>query len=172
MMLLMLAAGCGKTDAENTPDFSWTGGDFDFTTTAADDACLDGALEALFMPDGPETPQEFEYTTYLPSLDEVPLSYDIDLRAPFVGMPVTVDTGEDGVLTAAGVNDSVALGVVADGDCEVTMTAEINMLPTSADTAEGAAQIAISDPRGEDGRCPVYDADPCLIRLTLTAEKH
>jgi len=172
MMLLMLATGCGMTDEESPPDFSWVGGDFDFTTTAADDDCLDGALEALFMPGGPEAPQEFEYTIYLPSRDEVPLSYDIDLRSPFVGMPVTVDAGADGMLTAAGIIDSVPLGVVAYGDCEVTMTASIDMLPTSADTAEGAAQIAISDPRGEDERCPIYDADPCLVRLSLTAERH
>ncbi|MFT5686973.1 MAG: hypothetical protein ACI8RZ_007930 [Myxococcota bacterium] len=171
MMLLMLAIGCGKTDEEKSLGFTWTGGDFDFTTTAADDDCLDGALEALFMPGGPESPQEFEYTIYLPGFDEVPVSYDIDLRAPFVGMPVTVDTGADGMLTASGVIDAVALGVVAYGDCEVTMTAEIDMTPTSADDAEGEGRIAISDPRGEDGRCPVYDADPCLVRLTLTAAR-
>ena len=171
MRLLLLAVGCGKTDEEKSLGFSWDGGDFDFTTTAADDACLDGALEALFMPGGPETPQEFEYPIYLPAFDELPMSYDVDLREPFVGMPVTVDPGDAGMLSATGVMDEVALGLVAYGDCVVTMTAEIDMTPTSADTAEGEGRISISDPRGEDGRCPVYDADPCLVRLTLIADR-
>jgi hypothetical protein len=172
MMLLILAIGCGGTEAEKSLGFSWSSGDFDFTTLAADDACHDGALEVLFMPEGPESPHDFEYPIYLPAFDELPTSYDIDLREPFVGMPVTVEAGEEtGMLSASGVMEAVALGAVAYGDCVVTMNADIDMTPTSADTAEGEARIAISDARGEDGRCPVYEADPCMVRLTLTASR-
>ena len=170
-MLMLLVIGCGKTDEESALGFSWQGGDFDFTTTATDDACLDGALEALFMPGGPESPQEFEYSIYLPAYDELPIDYDIDLRAPFVGMPVTVTGSTDGLLSANGVMDEVALGVVSYGDCVVTMTATIDMTPTDSDTAEGYAIVAMSNPRGDDGRCPVYDADPCEVTLTLTANR-
>ena len=67
--------------------------------------------------------------------------------------------------------DSVLLGEVAYGDCVVTMTAEIDMVPSSEDSAEGQGRIAISDPRGDDGRCPVYDADPCMVMLDLIAER-
>ena len=170
-MILLLTLGCAKTDEEKSLGFTWTGGDFDFTTTAADDSCLDGALEALFMPGGPETPQQFEYPVYLPSFDEVPLSYEIDLREPFVSMPVTVDANGEGILSASGVIDPVLLGEVAYGDCVVTMTAEIDMVPSSQNSAEGEGRIAISDPRGDDGRCPVYDADPCMVALDLIADR-
>jgi len=171
MMMIFLLLGCGKTDAEKSLSFSWTGGDFDFTTTAADDSCLDGALEALFMPSGPETPQQFEYPIYLPDFDELPISYEIDLREPFVSMPVTVDADGSAMLSASGVIDEVELGEQSYGDCVVTMTAEIDMTPSSEDSAEGEGRIAISDPRGDDDRCPIYDADPCLVSLTLTAER-
>lgn len=171
MMLLILAAACGSTEEEKALGFSWTGGDFDFTTTAAEDACLDGALEALFMPGGPDTPQEFEFPIYLPAYDELPLSYEIDLREPFMGMPITVTAEEDGLLTGSGTMDAVALGAVAYGDCVVTMGAVVEMLPTSADTAEGKGIVTNSNPRGDDGRCPVYQTDPCDVTLTLTATR-
>ena len=116
MMMIFLLLGCGKTDAEKSLSFSWTGGDFDFTTTAADDSCLDGALEALFMPSGPETPQQFEYPVYLPDFDELPISYEIDLREPFVSMPVTVDAADSAMLSANGVIDEVELGELSYGE--------------------------------------------------------
>ena len=121
------------------------------------------------MPSGPEQPQAFAYPIYLPSYDELPASYEIDLREPFVGMPVTVSAGEDGWLVASGVMEAVALGQVAYGDCAVTMTVAIEVLPSSSSTAEGWATIDISDPHGADGRCPVYEADPCQVTLTLQA---
>jgi len=159
---------CGNnTDEAN--GFDWVGGDFQFFTLAAEDACLDGALEVLFMPEGPAAPHEHAYPTYLPSFDELPHSYEISLREPFVNLPITV-TSEDGVtLVGDGVIDDVALGSVAYGDCVVTMTAHIEMVPASADQAYGTAWMDISDPRGDDERCPVYEADPCRVTLTLDA---
>lgn len=169
--LFLALAACGKDAA--TPQavgFDWEGGDFDFYTLATTDACLGGALEALFMPEGPDTPHPFEYPVRIPGYDEVPVSYDIDLREPFVGMPVTVDAAEDGTFEVRGsVMPEVELGWAAYGDCAVTMTVDADLLPTDPDTAEGEARIAISDPRGEDERCPVFSSDPCEVDLSLRA---
>jgi len=122
------------------------------------------------MPDGPATPHDFEYLIYLPGYEELPMSYSVDLRAPFIEMPVTVDSNDETTLKIRGsVMDSVELGPSTYGDCIVTMTVDLDLRPVSADEAEGNAEITISNPRGEDGLCPVFDETPCPVELTLTA---
>ena len=173
--VLLLTSGCGKGADGGTPEdlgFAWEGGDFQFTTWAATDACLDGAMEALFMPEGPESPWDFEFPLRLPAYDELPASYDVDFRDPFVGMPVTVDAAADGTFQVRGaVMDAVEMGRAAYGYCVVTMAVDADMLPTSADTAEGEARISVSAPRGEDERCPAFASDPCTVTLLLEATR-
>ena len=174
--LILLAACSGdraaEKEAEEALGFDWEGGEFDFTTWQVEDACLDGAMEALFMPDGPSVPQEFEYPVYIPSYSELPISYDIDLREPFVGMPVTIEDAGEGWMQARGsIREEVALGAAAYGDCVVTMTVDIDLLPVGPDSAECEARVAVSDARGDDGRCPVYESDPCLVTLAITAAR-
>ena len=55
MILWMLACG-GPSDSS-----TFEGGDYEVATVAMVDNCLDGALEALFMPQGRDTPQVFEF---------------------------------------------------------------------------------------------------------------
>jgi len=178
MWIFMFILACGSTKDEVETDtappvesFDWVGGDFQFETLAAKDQCLGGALEALFMPEGPAVPHEFEYLIALPSFDELPSSYTVDLRAPFVEMPVTVDSDDGETLQIRGsVMESVKLGF-AYGDCLVTMTVDLDLTPTSADTAEGDAVITITDPRGDDELCPIFDASPCPVELELLATR-
>lgn len=182
MWLIVLAlTGCGRhTDQNATPSDtgreiwmgSWEGGDFRFHTLKAEDGCLDGALEALFMPEGAGQPHDFEYPIYVPAYEECPTSYEIDLREPFVGMPVTVDCEpSEGFRVRGSVMDAVELGAGTYGDCVVTMTVDADIWPTSADTIAGTAWIDISDPRGNDGRCPVFTQDPCTVTLTLSGDR-
>ena len=167
---LMITIGCSEAE-DSGPDFQWTGGDFDFLTTDVDDACLEGALEVLFMPEGPATPNAFEYPIYLPSYPELPMTYSVDLREPFVGMEITVREGVEGELTIRNsVMESVELGAATYGDCVVTMTVDADLVPTSASAIEGNATIEISEPRGSDERCPILDSDPCTVELVLTAQ--
>jgi hypothetical protein len=35
---------------------------------------------------------------------------------------------------------------------------------------EGTTAISLSEPRGDDGRCPVFDQLPCTMNLTLDGE--
>ncbi len=170
LLTLILAVGCSEPE-DPAPNFQWTGGDFDFVTTDVTDSCLEGALEVLFMPEGPDTPHAFEYPIYLPAYSELPSTYSIDLREPFVGMEVTVREGEDGALAIReSVMEAVELGAGTYGDCVVTMTVHADLLPVSASEVDGEATIEISNPRGSDERCPVLDSDPCDVDLVLFAE--
>ena len=173
MWWFLLVAACGTADpAEERPDFAWQAGDFQFTTVGVDDKCLDGALEALFLPKGPGTTHDFEYLIHVPAYEDLPTSYDIDLRAPFIGMPVTVTEGDGGTLVLRGsVMDEVALGAAAYGDCVVTMTADADLLPTDPDSVQGEARITLEDPRGSDQRCPEFEASPCGVTLVLAARR-
>ena len=98
--------------------------------------------------------------------------YIEDLREPFVGMEVTVREGQDGALAIRdSVMESVELGSGTYGDCVVTMSVDADITPTSADTAEGDAEIEISDPQGSDERCPILDSDPCTVSLTIAVAR-
>lgn len=175
MVLLLLALACGGAPTGDTgapsADASVQPGDYAFKTRAVDDACLGGALELLFMPEGPETPHDFQFPIPIPAATALPATYDVDFRAPFVGMPVTVEAADAGALAVRGsVMDAVALGT-AYGDCVVTMTVDIDLAPTSDTSLVGEARIDLSDPRGAEERCPVFDADPCRVTLDVAAER-
>ena len=174
MWFILILMACGPKDdaSDDGTTWGWHQGQFDFETTDAADHCLGGALEVLFMPDGPATPHPFEYPVYLPGYDELPASYTVDLREPFVQMPVTVDSTDGRILEIRGaVMSDVELGRAAYGDCTVTMTVDADILPTSTDDAIGTATISLSDPRGDDDLCPVFDDEECEVDLELTASR-
>lgn len=167
---LALALGCGGPAGGDTGAAPvHTPGDYDFFTLAADDACLGGALEALFMPAGPDTPHAFTYPIPIPAAEDLPATYTIDLREPFVGMPITLTRAAGGALQIRGaVMESVVLGP-AYGDCAVTMTVDGSVEPAGPGRLTGAATLTLTDPRGAQGLCPVFDASPCDVRLQLDA---
>ena len=166
----LLAAACGpRTPGDTGAPATHTGGDYDFFTLAADDACLGGALEALFMPAGPDTPHAFTYPIPIPATENLPSTYTIDLREPFVGLPITLTRGADGTLRIRGaVMESVALGP-AYGDCAVTMSVDGDVAPVNPRRLAGTATLTLTNPRGAQGLCPVFDASPCTVALTLDA---
>ena len=185
LALALVVGGCKGEDADDDDDDAagdddvtqgspadYVGGDFMITTVAVDDGCLDGALEVLFMPDGPATPNMWEYPTYLPPFEDMPSTYPIDLREPFMGIVITVeDVGNFQMRVQDAVMEEVLLGEDRYGDCVVTMTCDVDLTVLAPSYVTGSTAIAISDPRGEDDRCPVFDALPCTMTLELTAEK-
>ena len=180
MMILALILACGGGDKASSadggsvdPDVSdWSGGNFNFQTIDARDTCLGGAFEALFMPEGPSVPHDFEYEIYIPNFDDLPETYTIDLRDPFVAMPVSVDSPDGKTYEIRGsIMPAVELGRASYGDCVVTMTVDVDLKPVSADTAKGTATINISDPRGDDELCPIFEVSPCTVVLTLQADR-
>lgn len=164
-MLLLALLGCASAPAPE----DIVAGDYQFFTVAAEDGCLDGALEALFMPEGRDVPHPFEYLVHVPAYDETPASYDVDFREPFVGMPVTVEATAEGLAIRGSVMESVLLNERQYGDCATTMTVDADLVPVAEGELGGEARIAVSDPRGEEGLCPSFDADPCRVTLQLSA---
>lgn len=145
-------------------------GDHQFYTVAMTDSCLDGALETLFMPQGPAEEHAFAYPIYLPGYDELPATYAIDLREPFVGMDVELDSSDGLTLELRGsVMESVLLGN-AYGDCTVTMRVDADLMPTAQGRLDGTAWISISDAEGSEELCPVFSANPCEVVLSLRAQ--
>ena len=105
---LFAAALVACNPSGSAEDF--TSGDFQLTTQDVDDGCLDGGMEALFMPEG--TPNDFANAIYLPAEDELPATYDVDIQDPFNDMEVTV-TGDDDTRTVTGAENN---GVEFDAD--------------------------------------------------------
>jgi hypothetical protein len=170
LLFLLACGGKAQTDSDTTID--WVGGEFEFETTDVRDHCLGGAVEALFMPEGKSTPHEFEHLISLPGFDELPVSYTVDLQPPFVEIPITVDSNDGETLQVRGsVIDAVELGTAAYGDCVVTMTVDLNMTPTSANQAEGDVLLTLTNPRGDDDLCPIFEETPCPIDLQLRATR-
>ena len=164
-LLALLCVACsGETDG------GVRSGDYQFYTLAVEDSCLDGALEAVFMPQGPDSPHPFEFPVFLPAPDQAPLTYDVDFRAPFVGMTITIEADGDGLRIEDSVMPAVRVDADRYGDCDVTITVDADLAPAGTDTLAGTASLALSNPRGSDGRCPPFDADPCTLELTLRAD--
>jgi hypothetical protein len=160
-------AACGTDPAAPTIE----AGDYQFYTLAAVDGCLDGALEALFMPEGRDAEHAFEFPIYVPTQGETPISYNVDFRAPFLGMPVTVEATDTGLSVRGSVLESVLLDEDRYGDCVVTMGVDVDLEPAGAGQLTGEARLDLADPRGDEGRCPALDADPCRVTLTIRAER-
>jgi hypothetical protein len=159
-----------EQQAERIPLEQLQGGDYQMFTTAVADGCLDGALEALFMPAGPSEPHAFEYLVYIPGVSDLPASYSVDFREPFMGMDVTVTQLDETTLEVAGsVMPAVALGGNT-GDCVADMQANALLWGIAKDRVEGTATITLQDPRGSEGLCPVFEQSPCLVELELGAE--
>ena len=174
MIALLLLFACDGNDPDSdAPTFdpaSWTGGDFELDVVAVTDDCLGGALEALFMPDGPAEPETLDHALRLPDYADVPVAYAMDLRAPFLSMPVTAESNDGIAFQLRGdAIDALALGFASYGDCTITASIDADFTPTGQSTAVGAATIDVSNPRGDDDRCPLFDADPCAVELDLTA---
>lgn len=170
-MLSMLLLACGGTDPDTVATLDdWSGGEYAVYTLAADDACFDGALSALFMPAGPSTPHAFEYPVYLPDYDELPLDYTVDLREPFTSIPLSVSETNTAEMVGTGQIEGVLLGEAAYGDCTADFNVELLINPASATTADSTATIDITGLSGADGRCPVPLNTPCQITLELWAE--
>jgi hypothetical protein len=167
-MLWIFLLACG--DTAGTSSKNWTGGQFEMYTLQVEDSCFDGAMEVLFMPGGPGTPHAFEFPVYLPGFDELPLSYDVSLREPFVSIPITIEREDEQTMSGSGQIDSVLLNPTAYGDCEATLGVQLLLTPISEDTLDGTATINMVNLRGEEDRCPVPAADPCQIDLSLFAQ--
>lgn len=171
MILFFALLACSKNDSDieiEEVDEDFYGVDHQITTQSVDDQCFDGAMNALFMPQGSNTPHDFEYLVYIPSLDELPMTYEISLREPFVGMEITAEDGDDGIINiVSGRMEEVALGPTF-GSCVATMDVEAEIVP-AGDYFEFSTTITMSELRGDDEGCPIPQIDPCTVDLFMTS---
>ncbi len=169
--VLLLVLACAGGD-DTAPAEALEAGDYQFWTTQAVDGCLDGALEALFMPEGPEESHPFEDLIYIPAQSELPMTYEVSFREPFVGMEVTaVDAGDGAVGFADSLIEGVLLNEALYGDCAADMVVAGELAPDETGVAgHGWATLDLQDAGGSEGRCPLLENDPCRVALTLFAE--
>jgi hypothetical protein len=162
-LLAVLLVACNPSGGG--ADFA--SGNFQLTTQDVNDGCLDGGMEVLFMPEG--TPNDFASTIYIPALDELPATYNVDIQDPFNDMEVTV-TGDADTRTVTGAENN---GVEFDADtypgCLIDNSIDVDLTIDSADDMHGTATLHANS--FDEGSCPVVTDDPCDIVLTLTATR-
>lgn len=167
---LLSLYGCGQDNLKTPEEFEHLFGvKHDFNTYAVDDACFDGALEILFMPEGSEQPHEFEYPIYMPLLEETPYRDTVDFREPFIGMEVEIVGDPSGELS---ISDSVMSDVELGGsfgDCTATMSVSALFIP-GTDGFSGTAEIGLSNLQSVDASCPVPSTEACAVTLRLLTE--
>ena len=168
LLLTLFAIGCGDKTTEDTSENaeqSFQAGAFQFTNQAVDDQCLDGGFNVLFIPDG--TSSDWQNTVELPSEEELPKSYTIELQEPFSSMAVTVSSGGDGVLV---IEEATQEGVLFDEDnyrdclVDLGIQADINIIDENNIT--GVATLSVTNSQGET--CPQFNSSPCNILLDFT----
>jgi hypothetical protein len=163
--LLLASVACKPSEGEG--DFA--GGQFQFTTTAVSDACFDGGLEAVFLPGGAGSTNDFANTIYVAGDDELPWTGEIALPDPFSAVEVTV-TGDATSRSFAGAdNTGVELDADAYPGCMVDMSIGVDLAIDSADAVSGTATLTTSS--FDEENCPAVTAEPCDITLTLTGAR-
>jgi hypothetical protein len=169
MILLLSFFACKNSDLGEDPvSEDFYGVEHQITTEAVYDQCFDGAINILFMPEGNDAPQAFEFPVYIPELDELPLDYEISLRAPFVGMEITATDGGDGKIEVGeGHMEDVLLGG-SFGECLATMDV-VALISPAGENFVFSTIITISALRGDNQGCPVPQAEPCTVELYMTS---
>jgi hypothetical protein len=94
----LLISGCALKEYESSEATAeFTGGTFIMTSQGVEDGCADSAFETLLMPDGVDTPTEWEHPISIPPWSEmatrVPLT--IQLQDPFSDMDAFVVQGDE-----------------------------------------------------------------------------
>ena len=151
-------AGSGGTTGTTATATGTTfaAGNFQLTTHAVDDKCIDGGLDLLFMPNGKTSPYDFANLTEFPAFSALPKTYQITLQAPFSAMTITLQADGAGKMKVQGAEQKA---VVVDsnnyGDCKADMTVDSAITIDSNDAISMTATITITKwDQGTDQKCP------------------
>lgn len=162
-----LLTSCGVDD----PPFDFDAGEFEIFTLLVDDQCLDGGLDALFMPLGTDEPWRWPHAVDVFPPSELPRTYDLNLREPFGQMEITAEPGsptEQQLLVHP--NPSVLIGPAQFGDCVIALEGSVYVELTGTDRIEGVASLTMSDPRGDE-RCPADMPPSCPVLLSFEGNR-
>ncbi len=162
-----LAIGCPAAD-DDDDDGAFTAGSFGFATVGVTDACTDGALEVVYMPEGAGTPSDWQYPIELPAFEDLPAMVDIQLQDPFNDMTVEISSPGDDQFA---INGEENLGVDLDPDtyedCIVDYNIDALLTLQDNDNLTGTVTLHTSNWTGDD--CPAT-AD-CDVTLDVEASR-
>jgi hypothetical protein len=172
-MILFLLCSCAEKDPsadfQKESNYEWPGGVFQMTTTAVEDNCLNDVFVPLFLAEGEDTSNDWEYTTELPSWDDMEFgsSYTIELQEPFSSMAVTVGRGEaDGQAIMTG---SRQTGITVNEElypgCLVDMGFDALIILNGPANVTGYVTLTVDNADGEF--CPEFDI-PCTVEVDFT----
>ena len=148
-------AGNSTTTDTGDEDISATLTDFDrgffqMTSQGVTDNCGGGAFSALLMPEGDDTPTDWEHTIEIPGWDDMAtrVTYEIMLQDPFSAMDVTVVQGAtEGEIQMDGCSqDDIPL--FDDGSCFVDLGISANLEIIDSNNLTGQATLMFNDSRG------------------------
>lgn len=162
-------AGAMDMDMDTVePPTDFAGGEFQLAVRNVDDACLDGGLDLLFMPEGTATPYDLQNPTYIAGWSELPKTYTMKLQAPFSDMEITmVSDGGTGMKIVDAMQQGVVLAVPGSDDCsaEIRFDAELRVL--TASSIEVDTRATLSGLTSPTDSCPVLESDPCTVALDM-----
>jgi len=167
-MACVLFLGCGGSSSEAPGDnFVFSGGEFQLYVKQVSDGCLDGGLDLLFMPSGLQSPYALSKRTWIPAFEDLPQSYEIELKAPFNNMPITMQAmGATGMEVVDAVQSQVELGLPG-GACSADMSFSATLTVTSETTIVMETTVVLSNFQSEGELCPNLVSDPCEVGLSM-----
>lgn len=166
--LLTFAFGCGGDD-DTTPaaDSAYTSGNFVVTVLDVDDACFDGAMNTIVLPDG--TARDLPAPVALPGYADLPAGVDIQFSAPFQSVTGSafVANGENGLMTDAAGIVQTGVDISDGGDCLADMSVHVQLIASDNDTLTGSGYLEITSATGAD--CPVFAGSGCKVTSNVSA---
>jgi len=160
--------GADGTDGTDGTTPAFTGGNFQLTTQAVDDECLEGSLSIVFMPEGDAKPYKLANTTELPASDALPASYEISLQAPFTELPVKVEADGSNMKIADANQTDILVDEDQWADCRANMEIDASITIADDDNVDVNATITVTGWNGST--CPVATSG-CTIKLTMTGDR-
>jgi len=140
----------GDGGGSSIPPTEFTGGYFQMTSTGVDDNCGDGAFSTLLMPEGDDTPTDWEHLIEIPGWDdmETRITYNIDLQDPFSSMEVTVVQGDDAgeIQMDGGSQEDIPL--FNDDSCFVDLSINATLQIVDEDNLTAQATLMFNDSSG------------------------
>ena len=145
-------------------------GQFAFATHAVDDGCLNGAAEAIYMPQGPAVPEEWDSAIEIPSFDQLPATYTIDLPDPIGPLEITLEDGAgDQFVMQPAVLEDMLFDETIYPDCIVDATVAATLNVQTNDHITGS--VTLTNTNYEGASCPNVQSDPCDVVLDVQADR-
>ena len=158
---------CGTGDSATDPGatgFAFEAGRFDMQVHEVDDQCLDGGLE-LFVELAADCNAIHHCWMELPTWDQLPWTYAIDLLEEFEDLVVVVlDDGAAGMRWEDAILEDVVLKDDETGKCTFDTSVDGKVLLQDNDHIQMVATVHIT---GWEGDCPTPSSVPCPVTINF-----